>query len=442
VADLELDFHLHPQQLEVLNSPARFTVTVAGRRWGKSILAGTRACLKALDPKNTQRKPVLIVAPIATQAKSIFWGWLLEKLHPVIKNYQSNEGLIYLNNGVVLGVKGADRPDTLRGLGPYHVEMDEFADMKVETWEAILRPALVDAKGTAGFTGTPKGRSHFYDLFKHADESGDPDWAAFHFQTVNNPFLDPAEIEKARSTMPGWLFRQEFMASFETGGSGSFLREWLKYTDDEPTHTVMKLGVARVEPIPGDWYVAVDLGGFAAIESARGYKQRRLDQTAISVVKILEDGRWYVRDVYLGRWSVNETAKRILDAVESVKTMNLGIEKGALFNAVAPELQSQAAQRGIFCRPEPLSHNNQSKVERIGWALQGRMEHGKVLFRRAPWNRDVEDQFINFPSALVHDDAPDSLAFIVQLAEARVFENFAHVSDEPYWQPTDAHVGY
>jgi hypothetical protein len=444
-----LNLALHPAQMQVYQSPARFTVLTAGRRFGKTHLACVRAATKALDPRNVKRKPVFLIAPIATQAKLLYWSHLLDILHPVLdKNRppQSNEGHIYLANGVMIGVKGSDRPDTLRGVGLWHVELDEYADMKPETWEAIIRPALADVKGTAGFIGTPKGRNHFYDLFKYADEGKDgvkdPEWEAFHFTSLDNPFLDPKEIEAAKSTMASWVFRQEFLASFETGGSGSFLREWFKYADEEPFEVVLERGRESKKIIPGDWYVTVDLAGFAEVQKASGYRQKRLDMTAISVVKVLDDERWWVRDIHMGRWGVEETAKRIIDAVADVKTMNLGIEKGALYQAVAPYLQSEAAKRKISLAIEPLSHENKAKHERIGWALQGRMEHGKIIFRRGMRDlKDVEDQFLNFPSSLVHDDAPDSLAYIAQLAEARVFHRFAAASDESYWQPTDADVG-
>jgi hypothetical protein len=33
----------------------------------------------------------------------------------------------------------------------------------------FLRPALADVQGKALFIGTPKGRNHFYDLFKYAE---------------------------------------------------------------------------------------------------------------------------------------------------------------------------------------------------------------------------------------------------------------------------------
>jgi hypothetical protein len=187
--------------------------------------------------------------------------------------------------------------------------------------------------------------------------------------------------------------------------------------------------------------VVVDLSGFADVQKAVGYRQRRLDKTAIAVVKVLDDERWWVRDIYLGRWGVEETAKKIIDAVESVKTMNIGIEKGALYQAVAPYLVAEAAKRNVPLNVEPLSHENKAKNERIGWALQGRMEHGKIEFRPGAHMKEVEDQFLNFPSTLVHDDALDALAYVVQLGEAQVFSKFARVEDDDYWHPTDAEVG-
>ncbi|HEX5074253.1 MAG TPA: terminase family protein [Gemmatimonadaceae bacterium] len=445
---VSLDVKLHPAQMVVFNSPARFSVLAAGRRFGKTNLATARAAAKAMDPRNVKRKPVFVVAPVATQAKLLYWQGLLDLLYPVLdpkRPPQSNEGHIYLRNGVMIGVKGADRPDTLRGVGLWHTELDEYADMKPEVWESILRPALADVKGTAGFIGTPKGRNHFYELYMSAGGEGayrgpgrgtpvSSDWAAFHYVSLDNPFLDPSEIEAARTTMTPFAFRQEFLASFETGTSESFEADWIVEVDEEPKDKDGK-------PVPGDWFVTVDLAGFAGVEKAVGYRQKRLDNHAIAVVKVLDDERWYVRDLYLGRWGVEETARRVVDAVASCETMNLGIEKGALYQAVAPYLESEAAKRNIMLSVEPLSHENKTKTERILWALQGRMSNKRILFRRGPHMKEVRDQFLNFPSSMVHDDAPDVLAYIPQLAAGRVFHQFARVADETYWEPSDAGVG-
>jgi predicted phage terminase large subunit-like protein len=429
MSDFVLDLSLHPAQLAVFQNPARFNVLAAGRRFGKSDLAIKRAVTKALSPLNVRKKPVWIIAPTHPQAKAIYWDPLNSLLHPITRRVSSNEGLIWLNTGVQVAVKGADSPDSLRGEGLYDVTLDEFADMKPQTWETIIRPALADVKGTGLFIGTPKGRNHFYTTAMRA-KSGEagPDWAYHHYTSFDNPYLDPAEIEHARQTMSSSAFRQEFMASFETGGSDLFQLDWLKYDETEPKD--------------GEWYVVVDLAGFAGIEKAANLREARLDQHAIAIVKIHggeknTTPKWWVKKIVTGRWGVRETARKIIDAVEGVKALNLGIEKGALYNAVAPDLMAEAARRGIAIRPEPLSHENANKNDRVTWALQGRFEHGHITLCPGDWTAEFEDQYLHFPSKLVHDDMMDALAFIVQLAKAHVFAGWAEQSDDTYWEPLD-----
>ncbi|BCV03764.1 MAG: hypothetical protein CM15mV72_590 [uncultured marine virus] len=43
----------------------------------------------------------------------------------------------------------------MRGVSLKYLVMDEYADMKPEVWEQILRPALADQKGEGLFIGTP-----------------------------------------------------------------------------------------------------------------------------------------------------------------------------------------------------------------------------------------------------------------------------------------------
>jgi hypothetical protein len=109
---------------------------------------------------------------------------------------------------------------------------------------------------------------------------------------------------------------------------------------------------------------------------------------------------------------------------------------------VQPYLAAGAARKLMPMQVVPLSHENRSKSDRVIWALQGRFEHGKVSLRPAPWNTAFEDQFAHFPSPLVLDDMLDSLAMVAQLSQDRVFSNFGHITDTPYWSPQDAVTGF
>lgn len=395
----ELNVELLPWQQDVFGDPTRFKIVAAGRRTGKSRLA---AWLLIINGLQTERGHVFYVAPTQGQARDIMWSTLLELAHPVIKSSHINNLQITLINGCVISLKGADRPETMRGVSLKFLVMDEYADMKPSVWEQILRPALADQKGEALFIGTPMGRNHFYELFTYAELGDDEGYKAWHFTSYDNPLLDPTEIDTAKRSMSTYAFRQEFMASFEAMGSEIFKEDWVQFNEDEPDD--------------GDYYIAVDLAGFANVESATKSKTKKLDETAIAIVKVSADG-WWVSDIVHGRWDIKKTAKKIFDAVHYYQPVAVGIEKGALKNAVLPYLTDLMKSGQRFFRVEELTHGNKKKTDRIVWGLQGRFEHGQIELNKGDWNAQFLDQLFQFPNQLVHDDLVDALAYIDQLAK-------------------------
>lgn len=401
-----LNVELLPWQQEVFNDETRFKVVAAGRRTGKSRLAAWMLILEALQ---TTKGSVFYVAPTQGQARDIMWQNLLELANPVIKSSHINNLQITLVNGATISLKGADRPETMRGVSLRFLVMDEYADMKPEVWEQILRPALADQKGRAMFIGTPMGRNHFYDLYQYGLGEEDPTYKSWHFTSYDNPLLDPEEINVAKKSMSSFSFRQEFLASFEAAGSEIFKEDWIKMDDEEPD--------------TGSFYVAVDLAGFADVEKANTSKLKRLDQTAISVVKVNEDG-WWVAEIIYGRWDVKKTAQKIFDVVAQYEPLAVGVEKGALKNAVLPYLSDIMKRNQKFFRIDELTHGNKKKVDRIVWALQGRFEHGGIVLNDGEWTAEFLDQLFQFPNAQVHDDLVDSLAYIEQIAQVSYFYDY------------------
>lgn len=416
----QLNIKLLPWQQQVWDAPERFKIVAAGRRTGKSRLAAWLLIVEALK---AERGHVWYVAPTQGQARDILWQPLLELGHPVIKASHVNNMQITLVNGSTISLKGADRPETMRGVALKFLVLDEYADMKPQVFEQILRPALADLKGKALFIGTPKGRNHFYELYNYGCDSGDTDYHSWHFTSYDNPLLDPKEIEAAKNSMSTFSFRQEFMASFEAAGSEIFKEEWIKYDDDEPSD--------------GEFYITVDLAGFEAVAGQASNKKKRLDQTAISIVKVHADG-WWVKDILYGRWDIKECAEKILRAAKENEAKIVGIEKGALKNAVMPYLQDLMRQTQFFPRIEELTHGNKKKTDRIIWALQGRFEHGRITLRTAQWNDEFVDQYFNFPNPQIHDDLLDSLAYIDQIAITPYFHDY----DEEEYECLDAISGY
>lgn len=415
----DLNFSLLPWQQEVFKDTTRFKVIAAGRRCGKSRLAATTLLIEGL--RCPQGSAVLYVSPTMGQSRQIIWDLLLDLGREVIQSSHVNNLDITLINGARIYVRGADRPDTLRGVSLTYAVLDEVADIKVEAWEQVIRASLSDRKGRAIFIGTPKGRNWFYDLFNLGKNGEDTDWKSWHFTTKDNPMIDPKEIESAKKTLSSFSFKQEYMASFDTAGSDVFKEEWIKYGD---------------EPQEGSYYIACDLAGFEEVARQASNSRKRLDESAIAVVKVTDDGKWWVKKIEHGRWDIKETASKILTAIRDFRPISVGIERGALKNAVLPYLSDLMRNYNVYSHIIDLTHGNRKKADRVIWALQGRFEHGRVVLNSDEDFDDFVDQLLMFPAQGVHDDLPDALSYIDQLAITSYFED-----QQDNWSPIDVVAG-
>ena len=400
----ELNIQLLDWQKQVWADDTRFKIVAAGRRTGKSRLAAWMLIVNALQADKGQ---VFYVAPTQGQARDIMWQTLLDLAHPVVVSAHINNLQIKLVNGATISLKGADRPETMRGVSLKFLVMDEYADMKPEVFEQILRPALADQKGGALFIGTPMGRNHFYEMYKYAELEDDASYQSWHFTSYDNELLDPEEIDLAKKSMSSYAFRQEFMASFEARGSEMFKEEWVKFGD---------------KPDVGDYYISIDLAGFEDVSKKRT-KNSKLDESAIAVVKVNEDG-WFLENIIYGRWDLAETARKIFEAVRDYRPISVGIERGISKQAVMSPLMDMMKQNGRFFVVEELTHGNRKKTDRIMWALQGRFENGQITLGKGEWNTRFMDQLFQFPDPLTHDDLIDAFAYTDQLAKVAYSYDF------------------
>jgi len=417
----ELNFSLLKWQQTVFKDSHRFKVVAAGRRCGKSRLSAVSLLIEGLNcPEGSS---VMYIAPTLGQARTIIWDLLHELGRPVIKSSHVNNLEITLVNGRKILVRGADNPDSLRGVSLTYVVLDECAFIKLDVWEKIIRAALSDKKGRALFISTPSGRNWFYDVFKLGQTGEDDEWKSWHFTTQDNETIDPKEIEAAKKTLSSFAFKQEYLSSFDTSGADVFKQEWFKTTS---------------EPEYGTYYVAVDLAGFEEVAKNAGSAKKKLDESAIAIVKLKENGDWWVHSIEHGRWDIRETAVNILKVIRDFRPSALGIERGALKNAVLPYLNDLMRKNNIYAHIHDLTHGNRKKADRIIWSLQGRMEHGRVSFNEDEDWDEFLDQLLMFPTAGVHDDLVDALSYIDQLAIA----NYNVDYEEEEYEIFDRTAGY
>lgn len=210
------ELFMHHRQMEVFQARSRFKVVVAGRRWGKTQLSKI-SIIKYARVKN---RLIWYVSPSYRMSKMIMWPELLAAIPKKwIKKVNETTMSIVLVNNTRIELKGADNPDSLRGVGIHFLVMDEVQDIDPEAWTKVLRPTLASTGGHALFIGTPKAYNFLYELYtlgQNPDNIRTGTWKSWQFPTITSPFIPPEEIDAARADMDAKSFAQEFEASFET----------------------------------------------------------------------------------------------------------------------------------------------------------------------------------------------------------------------------------
>jgi phage terminase large subunit-like protein len=393
------------------------------------------------DPLGSDSE-VVYIGVDREQAKRNAWNMLkniARDMGVFVRAYE-NTNYIVVNNGINdcrIRLLGMDRPDAARGMKLRYAVLDEYADMPENVWGEVIRPALMDCRGGAMFIGTPKGKNHFYKLFVDSltGEAGEL-WEAFNFQSHDNSTLHCDELEtmahEYAKDSPE-LYEQEIEGKFIASGGTLF------HTDD--------FIIDPEEPNPGTYFITVDLAGFSRESTKKTAKISRLDNSAIVINKChmgkdvndSKDVAWWIKDIEYGKWGVEETARRIIDAAIKYSAETVGIERGALFNAVEPYLEAEQRRRRKYLNIVPLTHGNTKKYDRIQWGLQGRAKRGLIRLNPGPWNSVLIEEAVDFPSRLTHDDLLDALAYQDQIAD---YVDWNPDMQQTDWEPLDPTSGY
>ena len=209
----------HPEQLRLINSPARFKVVPAGRRSGKTERAKRNLIIQALKESSQGEwldYRYFLAAPTRDQAKAIFWSDLKAMVPSWMRVGRPRESdlTITLITGAEIVVVGLDRPQRIEGRAWNGGVVDEVANIRPGAWGENIRPALADRGGWAWLIGVPEGRGAYYDMYTYATSGQDSEWEGFTW--ISADILSPSEIESARRTLDPLVYQQEMEASFIT----------------------------------------------------------------------------------------------------------------------------------------------------------------------------------------------------------------------------------
>jgi len=220
---------LYPYQTAILDCPARFTVTIASTKVGKTASHIVWLFEEALQCKPNQS--VWWIAPTFSQAKIAF-----DRMKVQISDrnfYKANETnlVIILITGAKIHFKTAEKPDNLYGDDVYAFVFDEFTRARETAWFA-LRSTITSTGGKGKFIGNAKSKKNWgYKLAMKAKGGQEPDYQFFKITAYDaadcgmmtkdgRPFIE--EIEAAKRDLPESVFNELYLAEASEDGSNPF----------------------------------------------------------------------------------------------------------------------------------------------------------------------------------------------------------------------------
>jgi hypothetical protein len=223
---------MYPHQIQALKDKHRFQVLVWHRRARK-----TSTAIEKLKVQSHFKKAVYWhVFPTYNEAKEAVWKDpnMLFRIIPqeLIRKTNEQELTVYLKNGSIISLKGADTPERLLGAGPLGVVLDEFAEMKIETWTRVVQPIIRANNGWCWFVGTPKGKNHLYQHYLKGKEEN-PEWKSWLLKASESGIIPKFQLDRARKDMPQALYNQEMECDF-LEGEGSVFRGIRDIADAKP----------------------------------------------------------------------------------------------------------------------------------------------------------------------------------------------------------------
>ena len=242
----------------------RWACVVAHRRCGKTVATVFDLLTHALAFDGESGR-FAYIAPFREQAKTIAWDYLKRFAAPLRPKVMESElSIKLLHNGATVRLFGADNYDALRGMYLDGVVLDEYGDMRPAVWGEVVRPLLSDRLGWATWIGTPKGKNHFWEIYRQASEEAD--WLCLTIKASESGLVLPGELADARRTMTPEQYAQEYECAFDVPALGAIYREEMSAAQESgritavphdpalPVHTSWDLGVGDSTSI---WFAQV-----------------------------------------------------------------------------------------------------------------------------------------------------------------------------------------
>lgn len=161
----------------------------------------------------------------------------MKAMLPDIEYIDCKDGALEIwfgNGSFIKFLHGRDAEVTVEGEAIDAFVIDEAGKQKAQLWYSLLT-TITQTEGRGIVTGTPRGRSWYYDVYRKALD-GDSFFCHTTLRTVDSPFIKPEAVEKARRVLPDALFRQYYLAEFVSDSTvyGSLEHVWQDFEVARP----------------------------------------------------------------------------------------------------------------------------------------------------------------------------------------------------------------
>lgn len=201
-------------QKDILNSSARFTITEASTKCGKTyshiIWLFGKAHEHEIDHEN---KHYWWIAPVYEQARIAFHRFRKYLQQSGLYSFNETHLSIRCPNGAQIRFKSADKPDNLYGEDVYAAVFDEAPRAKEDTWYA-LRSTLTATEAPCKLIGNFGGMSNWVHKLKEKALT-DSNYEYFKitcWDAIREGILSEKEVLQAKADLPPKIFKELYEA--------------------------------------------------------------------------------------------------------------------------------------------------------------------------------------------------------------------------------------
>jgi hypothetical protein len=215
-----------PWQRDLLTSTASRVMMNCSRQSGKSVMAAIIALHKAMTQP---RSLVLLLAPSERQSKELMTKVTdhFRTLRGVKLESDRKLGMLLPNGSRIEALPGTEK--TIRGFsGVALLVVDEASRIDDGLYYAV-RPMMAVSGGSMVMLSSPYGkRGVFYEEWQAGER-----WERYEVPASECPRISEEFLKEERQSLPAWVFRQEYMCSFEEVEDAIFTTEMIEasFTD-------------------------------------------------------------------------------------------------------------------------------------------------------------------------------------------------------------------